>query len=432
MPKHLFPRKTSTAEPFQVPPGGGGKSKVPKRDREEHGKLILAAIADISRTAEDLPQPAANDSVYLEFQGEPGAPLALESIESIPDERELVAVKAEGTPAGVVVTATVLVNPKKLDKLAGKVQEYLAKNKKDKPDEPRNKELINSISSIRFAPLRSILVGSHSIENVDQSQPWEAWLRVGNDEIERRQIIESFKAVARRSKLRVSEAVITFPESSVVLISASFRQINEAIFPLNLLAELRHAAVTASFFMDLSREEQIDWNDDAGDRIILSDGDLPAVCILDNGVNKGHRLLRAALDDRDLHAYDPRWQVTDHLFHGTGMAGLCLYGDLVEMLQSAENIPLSHRLESVKILPPNGQNPHELYGSITKECVARVEIEAPQRKRVICMAVTSVVDRNGGMPSSWSAAVDNLAAGTDDEDGQRRLFFISAGNTDER
>jgi Subtilase family len=44
------------------------------------------------------------------------------------------------------------------------------------------------------------------------------------------------------------------------------------------------------------------------------------------------------------------------------------------------------------------------------------------------MAVTATDGRERGAPSSWSAAVDALAAGMDD--GQRRLIILSAGNTD--
>jgi Subtilase family len=44
------------------------------------------------------------------------------------------------------------------------------------------------------------------------------------------------------------------------------------------------------------------------------------------------------------------------------------------------------------------------------------------------MSVTSTDGRDRGRPSSWSAAVDDLGAGTDD--GPKRLFILAAGNTD--
>ncbi len=431
MSKHLFPRNTSTSEPFQKPPDGGGAPKTPDRDREEHGKFLLATIEEIARTAANVPVGVGSDAVYLEFEGDPGSPLALGSIESTLDKRELVAVSSRIEDGQEVFTATVLADPDKLDKLAAKVESYLTEDKRDAPDEPKNKALVNSISAIRFAPLQSILVGAR-VQDAEAINQWEAWLRPGADDEEREAIINGFRGAAEVNRIYVGERTIRFPEASVILVTASFRQINEVIFPLNVLAELRRAAVTAEFFARLPRNEQIDWNADAAGRIQIADGILPSVCLLDTGVNRGHPLIQPSLAERDLHTYDPNWLVTDHDSHGSKMAGLCLHGDLVELLASAGNVQLRHCLESVKIFPlPPQENLHELYGSITIECVARAEIAAPDRRRVICLAVTSLTDRNQGMPSSWSGTIDRLATGSDEEDVTRRLFFISAGNADQ-
>lgn len=134
-----------------------------------------------------------------------------------------------------------------------------------------------------------------------------------------------------------------------------------------------------------------------------------------------------ALAEDDLHTYHPTWDVSDHDGHGTEMAGLALYGDLTEILAGGP-ITLGHRLESVKILPPRGQNHAHLYGAITKEGVARAEVQAPNRPRVVSMAVTTTDFRDRGQPSEWSAAIDSLTSGADDD--QRRLVIVSAGNTD--
>jgi hypothetical protein len=135
------------------------------------------------------------------------------------------------------------------------------------------------------------------------------------------------------------------------------------------------------------------------------------------------------------------------------MAGIALYGDVAETLMSANDVVLAHRLESVKILPPEGHPPHDplLYGSITQQAIARAEIQAPRRPRVVCMTVTGappdhlrVTDVSSdvqgadlratintfygrGRPSSWSAAIDQLASGAFDE--QCRLIVLPAGNT---
>ena len=52
------------------------------------------------------------------------------------------------------------------------------------------------------------------------------------------------------------------------------------------------------------------------------------------------------------------------------MAGICAYGNLEEALASLQEVPVPFLLESVKIYPPVGLNPHELLGAITAGGVA--------------------------------------------------------------
>lgn len=109
------------------------------------------------------------------------------------------------------------------------------------------------------------------------------------------------------------------------------------------------------------------------------------------------------------------------------MAGLALYSDdLATVLGADGPIEVVHRIESVKMLHPEGlQHDPELYGAVTSECIARPEVTAPHRRRVFAMAVTSDRDVRRGRPSSWSAEVDKLCYGTQDH---RRFIAISTGN----
>jgi Subtilase family len=70
--------------------------------------------------------------------------------------------------------------------------------------------------------------------------------------------------------------------------------------------------------------------------------------------------------------------------------------------------------------------PHEpkLYGAITRESATRPEVTRPERPRIHCMAISSVNGTNRGRPSSWSAAIDQLAYGHNFQ----RLFVVSTGN----
>src|SRR6185437_10675179 len=127
----------------------------------------------------------------------------------------------------------------------------------------------------------------------------------------------------------------------------------------------------------------------------------------------------------------------------TSMAGLALFADLNRDLMKSEPVPLQHRIESVKIIRQgrDTRNDAEAYPVITAAATAAIEAEQI-RHRVFSMAVT-VDDPQGsdGRPTSYSAAFDALAFGTDiarSDDGiellgqpepeAARLYVVSAGN----
>lgn len=175
--------------------------------------------------------------------------------------------------------------------------------------------------------------------------------------------------------------------------------------------------------------EQGEWVDELRRRLDGPGDDAVAVCLLDSGITHTHPLLAIGTRAADVHTYDQQWGTGDSAFwkgHGTAMGGVALLGDLQQALSHNGRIRLEHRLESVKMLHPNGiQHDPKLYGAVTADCVARPEISAPHRPRAMCLAVTSDFQVRRGRPSSWSATIDRLCFG---DDTARRLFLISAGN----
>jgi hypothetical protein len=278
------------------------------------------------------------------------------------------------------------------------------------------------METVRLATARSLFTDDDALFPIgDGAVWWEIWLRDGNRDV--------FSRMAARLNLEVKDHAVRFPEREVVLVLANIESIDRLVAHSDVVAELRRAKDTPAFFMGLEGGEQREWSDEALARLTPPADANVAVCILDSGVTQAHPLLSPALDVADLHTINPAWGTADSATqwrgHGTAMAGTALYGDLVPVLTGGAAIVLTHRLESVKILPPNGvaDNEPDLYGAITAEAIECAEIQAPNRRRAIALAVTSESSMRG-KPSSWSAAIDQLCLDPDN----RRLLIVSAGN----
>jgi len=134
------------------------------------------------------------------------------------------------------------------------------------------------------------------------------------------------------------------------------------------------------------------------------------------------------LDQMDLHTVNAAWGVTDHIGHGTGQAGLAIWGDLVHAFESTSVIHIGHRAESVKLFLNQDENDVEHYGALTRDAVSIPELFAPYRRRLFSMAVTSPATTRRGSASAWSAEVDALTSDYAGDGSLMRLMLISAGN----
>jgi hypothetical protein len=423
---HILIANTARTEPYTSPSSGGKTFQLPQRQRLTHGQKLQRQFDQLREEAQGViaEQKAfgidAGNGIYIQFESEPEFELKFESLEAIRSGIELLAVQQIDNKT----YATVFVPEGKLDILAKKIADYLEKD--TKKGQPRNKDLVESISEIQQAALEALWTDEREVLPAEDQQEiwWEVWLRAGNDP---QGMIDFFIEHISHLGCTVSPEVIRFPDRNVVAVHGTKAQMSRSITLLNSIAELRKAKETADFFIAIDAPEQRAWIEDLQDRTIDPPEDCPAVCILDTGVNNEHPLLHSYLSTEDMHSYDPNWNVTDHHGHGTEMAGLAVYGDLTEPLTQTDPVELSHDLESVKIKPPTGENSPHLYGHITAEAIARAEIQNPDKKRIVCMAVSATDDRDRGRPSSWSARIDNLCSGADDE--RQRIIITAAGNT---
>ena len=189
--------------------------------------------------------------------------------------------------------------------------------------------------------------------------------------------------------------------------------------------------VTAEFFDGMDVQEQAQWVDELLQRTEFPPNPDPGyITLMDTGVSRAHPLVQPALSAADRHAANLAWSVEDTKGHGTQMAGLALYGDLTPNLQQPNPVTVSNRLESVKLLPDAGVNPHHLLGAVTRDAVDVVEQNYPRRRTFTMTTTTGEDTPHDGAPTSWSSEVDQLAAGVSGQLDTKRLLLISAGNTD--
>lgn len=401
----LPPPEAPTA--FRANCGGGSPLTPPQRDREAHAEAIRKQLE------EALGSQSSPTASYLAVRLATEDPKALASLAS--SGAELAAVLP--APGGGPVTATVIVPAGKADRwLSAKLAAYKAEN--TKKGRPKHETLIANIGSLAAAGPEDIFTGPGEFPAETGPIWWQVWLDKSGE--------QRARDAAQALEVAVTEKALAFPDEVVVLARTSRDALARWMRQTGAVLELRRPEIPA--ILGLAPHDQAGLVADLAAKLLIKLG-ATAICLLDAGVTRGHALVAPAADPADVQAYEPTWPVDDLSApgpargHGTAMAGLALYGDLQPLL-TVPTIPLAHRLESVRILPPREQNDPRLYGVITKESAARPEVAHPKRRRVYCMAVTAeeVAD---GLPTAWSAAVDDLCF----NDGEAtKLFVVSAGN----
>jgi len=418
--RYTYPRKVKTTA-----------ARIPKQDRAQHGATLLSQF-DVVKAEQEQQQAETSSyelqskkGVQITFDSFSGVELAVDSLSDVRAGIELLCVKHESDK----VIASVFVPEGKLDKLVGKIEAYM-QYKTDKNGQPLdNRKLVDAIESLKVSAIESLWTDSQELFPTDAESIfwWEVWLPVFDD---RHAVLSDFKQIAERVGLKVSQKIIEFPERTVVNVEGSKRQFTQSALLLNLVSELKRAKETASFFDGLAPEEQAHWANELSERLELTESlEHPYVCLLDSGLNYDHPLLKRVVKESDCFVVNPSWTLNDECGHGTNMAGLSVYGDMVDVLSSTDIFSISHKLESVKLIRRSGDNEGEPLGAITSDGVALPEIENHSRKRVYSMALASKDGRDRGKPSSWSSSIDSLACDYLGDNQNPRLFTICSGNT---
>jgi len=451
---HIFLPGQAAAERYRRPPRNiDGKALQSPSDRAGHAQGLRSGLESAGaqgterREAESIHVEGTIPGVYVAFESFPGIELAFERLDPRrgklhPQLRNLQDVVIDGQ---TIEQATVFIPDGTLGYFLRRIEQYESTIAAARP---RNREMVDRVRSIGLASIEQMWTDEPAeFPTTDDKVWWEVWLRYRDGEE-----MQRLRDFAGQAHLELGPRALAFTDRVVALLSATRSQLASALDVLDDLAELRRPRISAEFVALQPAQDQADWANELLARTEAAPDGSPAACIVDTGVHQSHSLLSHSLRPEDCHACDPDWNTDDHHGHGTEMAGLALYGDLGGAVQSKHKIRLRHGLESIKFLPPSGANPPELYGAVTATAASLVEIEAPNRRRVFSVATTTDAGTTPssssqivlGQPSSWSAAVDALAAGlaietTEDgmvfldaeEESVKRLFIVSAGNVDD-
>lgn len=447
--RNLFLEDITTTAPYCTPKGGGSPP-IPFRDRQSHARFLKERFQQILEDA-DVQENAFGYCVT--FTGQADCNLVAHSLEHVGSHVRLLNVKekeirtdpnpksfssdsiaciSDSPKQGKEIIpdkATVFIPKKKASFFLKKIEEYETTDTSH--GNPKNRPLIDSIADVSLADLSSFWMGEQGDIPTEEPMWCEVWLlQEAPIKKENNQIScsdHSFETVCEELGIPFDPHSVSFPESVVRLCKANGEQLRKLIRRYPYVSEIRKALRSASTYESMSVSEQQNLVDGLLHRVVFSPGKV-SVCILDTGLNGGHPLLKPYVVEDGVLAWNKSWSADDKKGHGTALGGIALFGDLRKQLERVGTIPLHHVLESVKILPDGRDNDPELYGAITKQSVAKIEIADPFLNRILCMANTAQdEDRKDSTPSSWSGAVDALCANPD-EPFNGRLFIESAGN----
>lgn len=448
--KHIKLNGYATSLDYQYPRGAFPSGMdISQRNRGQHGNRILNQLNAIRQQFDipanvDLPEGIIrDDAIYVDFISEWGFLLDFNSLDqdkndplfqilNIREELE----EVDENPR-YRYHVTLMMTQGGVSAFIKKVGLYLTKNGQYRGADTGNPsyyKLFNNISIIQSATLKSFWSDGPEFPFPDEGEVvwWEAWFRkTENDDFRIVRVLENLTVAG----VQIGEAELIFSEHRVRLIKGTAEQLSQSLLLLDNLSELRKPQETADFIChkDEEYEDNVEWMNNLIIRTQqVMDESSVLICLLDSGVNNNHPLISAFLPDDRLYSYKPAdWGSGDDWpngGHGTGVAGLALYGDMVDALADPADIRILHGLESFKIIHSRDPNDPELYGAITEFATSVPFVDRPDNPRVFCLTITDKNFSFKGRPSAWSAAIDKIAFGSAFDPAAPQLIIASSGN----
>ena len=160
---HLLVRDTAATRPYTSPRDGREpKLNLPSRNRVQHAEALIQQIKQAQEQEANIIQEQkafgldTGNGIYISFESEPAFDLKFESLEFQRGGIELCSIKQVGEQSVV----TVFIPEGKLTYFLNKISQYRDEEttslSPNKPANPRNKDLVESISTIKLAVLQKL------------------------------------------------------------------------------------------------------------------------------------------------------------------------------------------------------------------------------------------------------------------------------------
>ena len=285
-------------------------------------------------------------------------------------------------------------------------------------DKRSSRKLIDALGAVNPISLESFFTVSGDYETVsDRYEEYELWV-TGTD-VNAEDIKNRISSVGVEYRNRT----FTFDCMMVVLVKANKEQLEilpQVIDRISEIRKFRRPSILTNPEKGIQGSRE--WERLIRESVPVKDN-LVRVGILDSGVNHDHPLLKPFLPKDRCHSALANADLRDRANHGTGMAGLILYGDLTDAIYNRVIKPITSDLVSVKVIA-NATNPDatdEHTAIILEDAIRRSEKDGAH---LMTMAVTAVESKDA-IATATSAAIDETLY---NDGNPESLLLVSAGN----
>ena len=393
---------------------------IPERNRQEHAAFIKEsynAVVEYAITAlserEKCGLPSA-DGVYINLDMSPKLvpqKLAQSSGASILKISED---KSDGN-----VDVTVYIKNEKKDWLSKKADEYADEKYNTKTGKPKNTGLIEPINAIKPADIHALYTFTEDFDKLPDNKAFlfELWITKTKEY----DTVKLSDVLDKLAILKAGKNHLDFDGVDVWMIKATKQQLCELPLSIGYIEGVRPYHQPSILIKN--RSESREWSElIEGEIQFALDKDSTRIGLLDSGVNNAHKLLAPALPNDRMKSAISVPDTTDHSDHGTGMAGLMLYGDLTDITyRHGGPIIIEQDLASVKIVENGHTTDPDFYGAVIEDAIYQAQAMGAS---IQCMAVTDGTSYDGKSTSS-SASLDESIYHNGKCD---RLVLVSAGN----